>query len=107
MSNQVIKAPSKVTLAKYGLTESEWLKILADQGNVCAVCGKAPPSGRWVTDHEHIKNWKKLPPEERKKYVRGILDWTCNFYYCGRGITIEKSKGVTRYLEAYAAKRPQ
>lgn len=101
----MVKVPSEPTLKKYGLTSAEWLQILESQGGVCAVCKKLPPSGRMCTDHDHVKNWKKLPPEQRKLYVRGLLCWTCNFYYCGRGINIDKSRNVTAYLMAYDARK--
>lgn len=96
-----MKPPSKATLAKYGLSEQEWLALLERQGGVCAVCGKVPSTGRLCTDHEHVRGWKKLPPEERKKYVRGILCFFCNHYYVGRSITVEKARRVVSYLQAY------
>lgn len=97
----MIKTPSKATLKKYGLSEEEWKAILDSQGSVCFICKKYPKTGRLCVDHEHVKGWKKMPPEERKKYVRGLLDWFCNHYYLGRGITIEKAKNVVKYLEQY------
>jgi len=97
-----VSVPKPATLARYGLVENEWQAILERQGGVCAVCKKLPPSGRLVTDHEHVKGWKKLPPEKRKMYVRGVLCWTCNHYYVGRGITADKARNVVTYLESYA-----
>lgn len=44
-----------------------------------------------------------MPPGERVKYVRGLLCWRCNATYLGRGITIERSRNVTTYLERFAA----
>ena len=101
----MIKAPSKPTLKKYGLSEKEWLDMLASQGGVCAICKLVPKTERFVTDHEHEKGWKKKPPELRKLAVRGILCWWCNATYLGRGINIDKAKNVVKYLEEYAAKR--
>lgn len=103
------QAPSADTLKKYGLTEPEWLAILERQGGVCAVCKKEPSppkahperGGRLCTDHDHVKGFKKMPPELRKLYVRGLLCFFCNHYYAGRGITVFKSKNVTAYLERY------
>lgn len=100
-SARVAVVPSEPTLKQYGLTEGLWRKILDNQGGVCAICKQLPKTGRLVTDHEHVKGWKKMPPEERVKYVRGLLCWVCNHYYCGRGITIAKSKNLTAYLEGY------
>jgi hypothetical protein len=99
----VIRPPKPATLKKYGITEAEWLEMLEGQGNVCAICNKEPPSGRLCIDHEHCKGWRKMKPELRRTFVRGILCWTCNHYYVGRGITIQKARNVVAYLEAYRA----
>lgn len=97
--------PKPETLEKYGLTAEEWIALAEAQGNACAVCRKPPTTGRLCVDHEHTPKYKKLPPEERKKRVRGLLCFFCNKYYVGRAITIEKSRNVTRYLETYATRR--
>ena len=96
-----VRVPLPATLERYGLTAEEWLAILARQGGVCFVCETLPPSGRLCTDHEHVKGWKKMPPERRKTYVRGILCWTCNHYYMGRGITLMKALRVADFLRQY------
>lgn len=90
-------------MARYGLSLGEWQAILEKQGGVCAICKKVPSTGRFVTDHFHCKDWKKKPPEERKKYVRGICCWFCNHAYLGRGIDVEKAKNVVAYLENFEA----
>lgn len=100
----MINTPSKATLKKYGLEEDEWRAILESQNGVCFVCEKEPSKGRLCIDHEHAKGWKKMPPEKRKLYVRGLLCWVCNHYYLGRGINIPKAKNVVRYLEQYEAR---
>jgi hypothetical protein len=97
----MISVPSPATLAKYGLSEAEWRSIGERQGWVCAICKKEPTNGRLCIDHEHAKGWKKMPPEQRKLYVRGLLDWFCNHYYVGRGITIPKAQNVVTYLSNY------
>jgi hypothetical protein len=101
------RVPQKSTLKKYGLNAKEWLSILNAQGGVCAICKRVSKTGRLVTDHEHVKDWKKLAPEHRKLYVRGQLCWFCNHYYCSRAITVEKAKAVVAYLEAYEERRPK
>lgn len=93
--------PKEITLLKYGLTATEWNQILASQKGVCAVCKKLPPSGRMCIDHEHVKGWKKMLPMDKRNYVRGLLCWTCNFNYCGRGITIQRAQNVVNYLTRY------
>lgn len=100
----MLLTPSINTLKKYGLNIAEW-QIMADQQNhACAVCVQEPTKGRLCIDHEHVKGWKKMPPEKRKLYVRGLLCWRCNTTFVGRGITVERSRGVTSYLENYLLK---
>ncbi len=101
-----VQVPSDVTLKKYGLSSEEWLDMLAEQGGVCGVCGRVPATGRLVTDHEHVAGWKKMPPEQRKMYVRGLVCWFDNHSYLGRGITVAKAEGVVAYLKRYQARRP-
>lgn len=96
--------PSKVTLDKYGLSEKEWEGILHSQGDVCAICKKESKTGRYVTDHAHVKGYKKLPPEQRKKNVRGVLCWWDNKQFVGRGVTIEKLQNAISYLLEFQKK---
>ena len=100
------RVPTKATLRKYGLTAEDWLKILNSQGGVCAVCKNIPDNGRLCTDHEHVKGWKKLAPEQRKLYVRGLLCYFCNHWYVGRAINIFKAKNTLAYLEAFEKVKP-
>lgn len=82
------------------------MAILRRQGGACAVCRAVPKSGRLCTDHEHVKGWKKMKPERRKLYVRGLLCYFCNHYYVGRCITVFKARNILNYLTAYEARRP-
>lgn len=101
----MLLTPTKATLKRYGLSEEEWKEIRDRQGSVCFVCKIDPPKGRLCIDHEHVKQWKKMPPEKRKLYVRGLLCWTCNHFYVGRGITIAKANNVAEYLKLYSERR--
>jgi len=103
----MIKTPSLATLKKYGLSLQDWEKIRDEQGAVCFVCQKLTSTERLCIDHEHAKGWKKMPPEKRKLYVRGLLCWVCNHYYVGRGISIEKAARVVSYLTQYAERKPK
>lgn len=94
----MIQVPSPVTLKKYGLTSSEWVHILHSQGDKCAICGGVPSTGRFVTDHQHVRNYKKLPPERRKELVRGILCWRCNYYFAGKGMKYEWAINLANYM---------
>lgn len=52
--------------------------MLSNQGHVCWICHTLPPSGRLSVDHIHIKGFKKMPPDEKIMYVRGLLCFLCN-----------------------------
>ncbi len=101
MSFMIVTPPKPATLKKYGLSLPEWLAILNRQGGTCAVCKRIPKSGRLHTDHQHIKNWKKLPANERKKYVRGLLCFICNSRFASKGMTAEKATNLAQYLRDY------
>ena len=102
-----VRVPTLGTLRKYGLTADEWRDLLRAQGDVCAICERFPLSGRWVTDHEHVKKWKKLAPAIRKLYVRGIICPFCNSHVVGRFVTWEKALNVVKYFRAYRKRRPK
>jgi hypothetical protein len=103
----VIQVPSKATLRKYGLDAQSWLAILESQGHVCAICKQVPKTGRFVTDHAHVKGWKKMKPEKRRTYVRGLCCWWCNKNYIGRSITVAKATNVVLYLQRFEARCAQ
>lgn len=65
------------------------------------MCGKEPSSGKLHTDHDHVRGWKGMAPELRKKHVRGLLCWFCNGNYVGRAITLMKAEAVVAYLNAH------
>lgn len=102
-----IRVPSKATLKKYGLSLKEWRSIVQRQGGRCGACGRVPGSGRLVIDHEHVRGYRKLPPEKRRLYVRGLLDWTCNHYRLGKGATVDNLRGSAEYLERYYLRKRQ
>lgn len=100
-----IVPPGKATCAKYGLTQEEWLRILADQGWVCAICENG--NVRWNTDHEHVPGWRRMSDARRRLYVRGVLCWRCNRHLLPADMTLERAKNVVRYLTDFAARRPR
>ncbi len=62
----------------YGITLAEYNRCAALSDNACWICGSRPKTRRLHTDHKHVKGYKKMPPEEKRKYVRGILCAWCN-----------------------------
>lgn len=99
------RRPTKGTLRKYGLTLDEWISILKRQGDVCAVCGRVSPTGRSVIDHEHVPGWKKLKPEHRRWFVRGVICSFCNSHVVGRFVTLDKARRVVAYLSAFEVRK--
>lgn len=68
---------------KYGLTLKEVKEIFK---NGCFICGSHK---RLAIDHRHVKNYKKLPPEDKRKEVRGALCYRHNKFTIG-GLEIDK-----------------
>ena len=94
--------PKLPTLEKYGMDEGDYRMYYEAQDGVCAVCEKPPKEGKTLNvDHEHVKGWKKMPPEKRKKFVRGLLCFYCNRFYLSKAMTIPKAEKIKKYLEAY------
>lgn len=96
-----VRTPSKQTLRRYGLSLEEWQGILDRQGGVCGVCKMTPDSGTLHIEHEHVRGWKKMAPDNRKRFVRGLCCFVCNTRWVGRGATPEKLRAAAVYLEEY------
>ena len=101
----VVRVPSAQTLRRYGLTETDWRRHLRRQGGVCGVCGKVPPSGTLHIEHEHVRGFKDMPPEQKRRYVRGLACWWCNANLLRRGTTPAKLRAAADYLEAYEERK--
>lgn len=98
-----IEPPTDRTLARYGLTADEWLGLLAAQDWRCPICLKK--NGKWNTDHEHAPRWKYMEPEERKRFVRGVLCWHCNHTKVHSHMSALEQKRVMEYIAAYEARK--
>jgi hypothetical protein len=104
----LVRIPKKITLDRYGIDASEWLYIFESQGWMCPICKKKPKTGspsEFNIDHIHVRNYDKLPPEERRKYVRGILCQWCNRSYMAKHMTEEKAKNIILYLTQYSSRK--
>ena len=99
-----LKVVTAKTTAKYGITLEEWLELLAAQGWACAVC-RRHRGVTLTTDHEHVPGWKKMPPEQRRKYVRGILCTHCNYRVVHSNLTAVQAQRIAGYLFAYEGRR--
>lgn len=73
---------------KYGITQEEYDKMLADQGGVCAICKKE--SKDFCLDHDHST-----------KQNRGILCRTCNMAIGHFKESLENLRSAIKYLENF------
>lgn len=98
-----VRFPTAPTLKKYGMTETDFEAMWKSQGGLCAVCGKDLMSGMFNIDHAHVRGFKKMPPEERRRHVRGIVCWFDNRYTLMRGMTPARLRAAADYLESRMA----
>jgi hypothetical protein len=92
-----VKVPSKRTLAKYGMDALHFAMLHDTQGGCCAVCDEKLEGGRVYIDHEHRRGYGKMPPEEKRKYVRGLCHYACNRFLVCRN-TRDTIDMVANYL---------
>ena len=62
----------------YGIREHEFVSILEAQGGVCFITGKPKVNLNLNVDHQHIRGFKAMPPEQKRLYVRGVLHHQAN-----------------------------
>jgi DNA-directed RNA polymerase subunit RPC12/RpoP len=100
-----VKPPGPATLRKYGITADEWLALMRAQGWRCPVCLKSGAAVKWNTDHDHVPGWVRRPPEERKRYVRGVLCAYCNHRRVNSRMPAVEAERIAAYLRAYETRR--
>lgn len=64
---------SQHSLLRYGLSVSDWQKMLDRQGGGCAICGKGGRYKHLSVDHDH-----RVEREVGTILVRGLLCQRCN-----------------------------
>ena len=96
-----IQLPRSRTCEEYGLTLETWQHIAARQGWACGVCHKKPKNKRLVVDHVHISGWRRMPPEVRRRYVRGLCCMSCNHFVLTRYADALKHRQAAEYLEDF------
>lgn len=100
-----VTPPGPATLRRYGLTADDWLGLLRAQGWRCPICRKSGAAVRWNTDHDHVPGWKTKPPEERRRYVRGVLCAYCNYRRVPSRMPAAEALRIADYLRAYERRR--
>jgi hypothetical protein len=75
-----IKNQQRKHWSTYGLRPNHYLALFERQQCQCGICGKEtlPYAEGTNIDHVHVKDYKKLPHDEKRKHVRGILCGLCN-----------------------------
>lgn len=63
---------------KYGLTVEAFNSLLGEQNGLCKICGMINDGIALCVDHLHIPDYESLSPNEKAKYVRGLLCNRCN-----------------------------
>jgi hypothetical protein len=109
----MVKLPALKTLATYGLTMQEWLDYLGlmsekDARNAlvpCVICERVQE--QFVVDHQHVRGWKTMPPEERKLYVRGVICRGCNYFVLPRQVGALEHENAGKYLRKFERRRPK
>lgn len=97
--------PRPATLKKYGLSEKEWIDLYLTNSGNCPICER--PMEKPVIDHIHVRNWRRMSGDQRKKYVRGVCCNYCNRRRLARGMTLEIAKNIVEYLEKFERRRPK
>jgi Recombination endonuclease VII len=100
-----VRVPSPPTLRRYGLTEEDWLALFEAQGWKCPICLRSGARLTMNVDHQHVPQWKHMPPEERRRYVRGILCVFDNYRRVHSEMGAEEAQRVADYFKAYEARR--
>ena len=89
---------------KYGLTFEEWHALLISQSGRCSICrwGMTGDRGPCI-DHVHVDNFESLPPEEKKRLIRGMTCHSCNVALGLFKDSIEILESAIQYLRKVGA----
>lgn len=96
--------PAPVTLARYGYVPDEFWALWKAQGETCGFC-HVDAHDKYVIDHEHVAGWKSMSPEERRKYVRGIIGVAENHWILTNYMNAERARLAYEYLTRYEARK--
>jgi hypothetical protein len=105
-----LKARERRLYLTYGLTLEAYQNLLEQQDYKCAICKedktKTGKTKVLCVDHIHVRGFKKLEPEEKIKYVRGLLCFLCNtsIKFERSGMGRRMAEGMNRYFHKYKFK---
>lgn len=107
LSTNKIRLPTKATLRKYGLSQDDFVHLWERQQGQCPICHRLfDEKVRAVIDHLHAPRWKKMPPDKRKRYVRGLLCLYDNRRMLPKGMTLQRARNIVLYLEKFESTLP-
>ena len=87
-------------LRKYGITLEQYNSLLAKQGGICAICGKAPREDGYLSiDHDHACC---AGQKSCGKCIRGLLCANCNSIL---GLANDKHKTLDQASQYLKTKR--
>lgn len=69
---------SRYIFAKYGLDAEDVARKWEEQDGLCPICKQPLATKRWVIEHRHVVGFRKLPPQIKAQYFRGLVDNWCN-----------------------------
>lgn len=100
------KAKDKSLYETYGITLLKYEEMYDATKGCCYLCDRYYPV--LYVDHRHVVGYKKLPPEEKAKEVRGLLCFRHNKLTIG-GLEIDKNareilERVIAYFSIYPMK---
>lgn len=89
----------------YGLELKEYHEMLQKQDYQCAICRKHVDDERRLlaVDHEHVEGFSEMSPENRKKYVRGLLCILCNKHRMAE-MNLQVAERIVEYLRKYSSR---
>lgn len=105
-----LKAKASRLYTTYGITLDDWSRLLQEQNGVCAVCKTLPGKGILCVDHIHVKGFKFMITEEKKKHVRGLVCFMCNTGFKAFEKTVNGKRnrqtleGTYKYFQKYSLK---
>jgi len=83
----------------------DWENLYESQGGKCVICDRNfDEKIRPCIDHLHVKGYKKLSFEKRKKWVRGLLCLYCNRRLVPKGMTANRAYNIYKYLKEFDEK---
>lgn len=100
----VAKTKRKFNLmSNFGITEERYEQILASQGNKCAICINSEnlDNKNLAVDHFHVENYNNLAPEQKSKFIRGLLCQRHNLLLGQANDDVEDLRRCINYLQQF------